>query len=155
VTTTEHSVQRACGPSADAAGGWICRPWDCSRPEECPLLGDGRRSPDGAEYLSTLLAAEGEQQCGASCACHGAVTCARRRGHAADEPHIGHDGCGDLVQWVHNEDEHGPMKSMDDVASEAAAAKRAATYALLDGLDVDVLRQMTMPNSGRASDGSA
>jgi hypothetical protein len=37
------------------------------------------------------------------------------------------------------------MKSMDDVASEAAAAKRAATYALLDGLDVEVLRNITAP----------
>jgi hypothetical protein len=144
VTTIEHSVQRACGPSADAADGWICRPWDCSRAEECPLP-DVENVYVGAEYLPTLLAAEGEEQCGASCACHGAVVCARRPGPEADEPHIGRDECGEIVQWVHNEDEHGPMKSMDDVASEAAAAKRAATYALLDGLDVEVLRNITAP----------
>jgi hypothetical protein len=155
VTTTEHSVQRACGPSADAADGWLCRPWACSRPEECPLPGD-ENVRVGAEYLPTLLVPGGAEQCGASCACHGAVTCARRPGHAADEPHIGHDECGEIVQWVHNQDEHGPIKSTEDVASEVAAAKRAATYALLDGLDVDVLRHLAQSNATLVEDhGSA
>lgn len=82
--------------------------------------------------------------CGASCACHGAVACLRAE-HPHDvgnaHPHVGRDAGGNLVQWEHT-DAHGPMLTADEVAAQVAEVRRAHTRALLDSLDLDLVREL-------------
>jgi hypothetical protein len=95
-----------------------------------------------------LIAAEqaaiaaGADACYASCACHGNILCLRAaHDHDVDQavPHLGYDADGQLVQWIHT-DEHGPALTADEIAEQAAAARREHTRQILTGLDLDELR---------------
>lgn len=84
----------------------------------------------------------GADACYASCACHGGIVCQRTaHDHDVDQavPHLGYDADGQLVQWIHT-DEHGPTLTLDEVAEQAATARREHTRQILAGLDLAELR---------------
>jgi hypothetical protein len=125
-------------------------------------------SPEGADRLRALLLPEGGEICGASCPCHGGVVC-RLAPHAHGDPvtrpdgsmdtdthpHVGMNADQSLVQWEHT-GQHGPVLTEAQVNEALAAARRAHTYAVLDGIDLDVLREMTQSNLAIVEDhGSA
>jgi hypothetical protein len=86
--------------------------------------------------------AAGGRACGARCACHGNIRCLRAaHPHDVDDahPHLGRGPDGQLVQWVHT-DQHGPFLTAGEVAEQAATARREHTLAMLETLDLDVLR---------------
>lgn len=130
--------------------------------------GEGAEAVSGADRLRALLLPDEAETCGASCACHGNVVCRLAPGHAHGDtvtradgstdtdthPHVGMNADQEIVQWEHT-DAHGPQLTEAQVSESESAARRAHTYALLDGLDVTVLREMTMTNVSRNADGSA
>lgn len=108
-----------------------------------PLTGSARKPPlvEQLEQDQAAIAA-GAEACGASCACHGNAVCARTaHPHDVDDahPHVGYGPDGQLVQWVHTE-QHGPVLTDEQVAEQAAAARREHTRSLLGTLDLDELR---------------
>jgi hypothetical protein len=102
-------------------------------------------SPEGADRLRALLLPEEGDP----------VTRPDGSMDTDTHPHVGMNADQSLVQWEHT-GQHGPVLTEAQVNEALAAARRAHTYAVLDGIDLDVLREMTQSNLAIVEDhGSA